>query len=375
MSRLDKDNSLYIWLSSCGLESYYAALKQGGVNEDNFTDLPLEEYELYGINQPDHRQKLFKLIQLVRRENSITNQATEQRKAVLEKQNQIIQQEKLKQRQSQPQPQQQRAVIKPVLSNPGSNSSNGSINPPQSLFQSPRKVAVMPSARRALELRQQQSGVSNSNISNINPAPAPVVSSGNKRQSLQPNSARQSYQPASQDEPDIPSNPIPKRQSFHQPNSARPSYQPPAAIIQPQPSNDNSEDESDYVEEDESIVEEDADAPVIVTSGKTSKIKVAVRKRPLNAKEKSLTQSDVCAANNSNRRVLIQEPKVKVDLTKYTESHQFVFDEVFNENSTNEQIYAVTCAPLINFCLKKGKCTCFAYGQTGSGLVKTLKSL
>ena len=30
--------------------------------------------------------------------------------------------------------------------------------------------------------------------------------------------------------------------------------------------------------------------------------------------------------------------RVKVDLTRYTEKHAFVFDEVFDENDTNEDV-------------------------------------
>lgn len=59
--------------------------------------------------------------------------------------------------------------------------------------------------------------------------------------------------------------------------------------------------------------------------------------------------------------------QTKVDLTKYVESHKFVFDEVFGHEASNEQIYARTCKPLVEFALNKGRATCFAYGQTGSG--------
>ena len=75
----------------------------------------------------------------------------------------------------------------------------------------------------------------------------------------------------------------------------------------------------------------------------------------------------MATVNTAGRAVTIHEPKVKVDLTKYVESHRFCFDEVFDENGTNEEIYAATCKPLIPFFLNKGKATCFAYGQTGSG--------
>jgi hypothetical protein len=36
--------------------------------------------------------------------------------------------------------------------------------------------------------------------------------------------------------------------------------------------------------------------------------------------------------------VLVNEVKVKVDLTKYTERHQFNFDEALDENVSNDQV-------------------------------------
>lgn len=100
-----------------------------------------------------------------------------------------------------------------------------------------------------------------------------------------------------------------------------------------------------------------------------SKIRVVVRKRPINSKEKAKGEVDVAVASQHDKTVCIHEPKQKVDLTKYVESHQFVFDTVFDEQSTNEEIYNDCCKPLISFFLNRGKATCFAYGQTGSGKV------
>jgi hypothetical protein len=100
-----------------------------------------------------------------------------------------------------------------------------------------------------------------------------------------------------------------------------------------------------------------------------AKIKCCIRKRPINSKEKAKGEVDVAVASQHDKTVCIHEPKQKVDLTKYVESHQFVFDTVFDEQSTNEQIYNDCCKPLISFFLNRGKATCFAYGQTGSGKV------
>ena len=51
------------------------------------------------------------------------------------------------------------------------------------------------------------------------------------------------------------------------------------------------------------------------------------------------------------------------------EKHKFIFDEAFDEKTTNEDIYLRACRPLISFMFEKGKATCFAYGQTGNSFI------
>jgi kinesin family protein 2/24 len=43
---------------------------------------------------------------------------------------------------------------------------------------------------------------------------------------------------------------------------------------------------------------------------------------------------------SSNFLILLQvhEPKQKVDLTAYTEKHEFVFDAVLNDQVTNDEV-------------------------------------
>ncbi len=101
------------------------------------------------------------------------------------------------------------------------------------------------------------------------------------------------------------------------------------------------------------------------------KIRVAVRKRPRNKKEKLRGETDVVSVRPGPTCV-VHEPKQKVDLTKFVETHEFVFDEVFSHEATNRQIYQRTCKPLVKFFLDKGKAACFAYGQTGSGKTFTM---
>ncbi|KAJ3381702.1 Kinesin-like protein kif24 [Entophlyctis sp. JEL0112] len=103
----------------------------------------------------------------------------------------------------------------------------------------------------------------------------------------------------------------------------------------------------------------------------SDRIRVCVRKRPLNKKELKSNQVDV--ANVLDRRTLVvNEPKVKVDLTKFVEQHEFTFDEVFDSDSTNDEVYKRSALPLVEYIFSGGKATCFAYGQTGSGKTYTM---
>jgi kinesin family protein 2/24 len=68
------------------------------------------------------------------------------------------------------------------------------------------------------------------------------------------------------------------------------------------------------------------------------KILVAIRKRPLTRKETRRSEQDIidCISPSS---LVVKEPRVKVDLTKYIECHNFSFDRVYDETLSNEQIY------------------------------------
>jgi kinesin family protein 2/24 len=101
-----------------------------------------------------------------------------------------------------------------------------------------------------------------------------------------------------------------------------------------------------------------------------SRICVAIRKRPLNGNELQTEQSDIMACSETG--LTIDEPKVKVDLSKYVASHRFHFDEVFDENADNAEVYRRTAAPLLQTAFDGGAATCFAYGQTGSGKTHTI---
>ncbi|XP_020583463.1 kinesin-like protein KIN-13A [Phalaenopsis equestris] len=116
------------------------------------------------------------------------------------------------------------------------------------------------------------------------------------------------------------------------------------------------------------------DEETSVRENNVAKIKVVVRKRPLNKKEISRKEEDIVTVHE-NAYLTVHEPKLKVDLTAYVEKHEFCFDAVIDEHVTNDEVYRVTVEPIIPSIFKQTKATCFAYGQTGSGKTYTMKPL
>lgn len=104
-----------------------------------------------------------------------------------------------------------------------------------------------------------------------------------------------------------------------------------------------------------------------------AKIKVVVRKRPLNKKEVSRKEDDVVSVSANS--LTVHEPKLKVDLTAYVEKHEFCFDAVLDQQVTNDEVYRETVQPIIPIIFQRTKATCFAYGQTGSGKTYTMQPL
>jgi kinesin family protein 2/24 len=105
------------------------------------------------------------------------------------------------------------------------------------------------------------------------------------------------------------------------------------------------------------------------------RIRVIVRKRPLSKKERSSSGSmDVIHPLDYGDfgKVLVYQPKTRVDLTKEVETVPFAYDNVFDESSNNVQIYQRSLRNLIQPFFKGQWSTVFAYGQTGSGKTYTM---
>ncbi|WJZ97974.1 hypothetical protein VitviT2T_016537 [Vitis vinifera] len=106
-----------------------------------------------------------------------------------------------------------------------------------------------------------------------------------------------------------------------------------------------------------------------------AKIKVVVRKRPLNKREMSKKEEDIISIVPNSNYLTVHETKLKVDLTEYVEKHEFVFDAVLNEDVSNNEVYSETVEPIVPIIFQRTKATCFAYGQTGNGKTYTMQPL
>ncbi|KAI8980806.1 P-loop containing nucleoside triphosphate hydrolase protein [Pilobolus umbonatus] len=101
------------------------------------------------------------------------------------------------------------------------------------------------------------------------------------------------------------------------------------------------------------------------------RIRVCVRKRPLNKKESMQNETDIISITGT-RTVEVNASKVDVALNSYMVKHSFTFDEAFDNTISNDQIYTRTARPLVDYVFKGGNATCFAHGQTGSGKTYTM---
>ncbi|XP_062215732.1 kinesin-like protein KIN-13B [Phragmites australis] len=115
--------------------------------------------------------------------------------------------------------------------------------------------------------------------------------------------------------------------------------------------------------------------PEKVKAAPVAKIKVVVRKRPLNKKEISKKEEDIIDIEQRSNSLTVHETKLKVDLTEYVEKHEFVFDAVLDEDVSNDEVYRETVEPVVPAIFNRTKATCFAYGQTGSGKTYTMRPL
>ena len=105
------------------------------------------------------------------------------------------------------------------------------------------------------------------------------------------------------------------------------------------------------------------------------RIRVIIRKRPMSRKEASRSDGvDIIhpLQYDGYGRILVYQPKTRVDLTKEVEILPFAFDNTFDEVANNVQIYERAVRNLIPGVFEGRWASVFAYGQTGSGKTFTM---
>ncbi|KAL4853994.1 Beta-adaptin-like protein C [Chlorella vulgaris] len=91
-----------------------------------------------------------------------------------------------------------------------------------------------------------------------------------------------------------------------------------------------------------------SEPPVLLaTRPDAPKIRVIVRKRPLNKKELDRGESDVLECDADASCLYLNAPRVTVDLTLNIDRHSFRFDDVFDEHVDNDQLYERAIQPLV----------------------------
>ena len=121
-------------------------------------------------------------------------------------------------------------------------------------------------------------------------------------------------------------------------------------------------------------------------TGKSSNVKVVVRVRPLNHMESSGNHRNV--VRPMDERVVVFDPHNDFDancfipnkrprrrsniLDRRVKDLRFIFDRVFDENATNQDVFDHTTKSILDGVLNGYNCTVFAYGATGAGKTHTM---
>jgi len=96
---------------------------------------------------------------------------------------------------------------------------------------------------------------------------------------------------------------------------------------------------------------------------KETAINVCCRFRPKNERE--------IKEEKNNKQFYFLSP-TSILIKNENKEHEFFFDSIFSEQTTQEQIYNEKILPLLDELFAGYSCTIFAYGQTGSGKTFTL---
>lgn len=98
----------------------------------------------------------------------------------------------------------------------------------------------------------------------------------------------------------------------------------------------------------------------------TETVKVMVRVRPMNAKEKSLGCKPVLKVDKSQNQIELIRPDNEGP------NKDFAYDSVYDVDSKQQEVYDESAFPLVESVIKGYNGTIFAYGQTGCGKTHTM---
>ncbi|GLC55847.1 Kinesin-like protein fla10 [Pleodorina starrii] len=98
-------------------------------------------------------------------------------------------------------------------------------------------------------------------------------------------------------------------------------------------------------------------------------VKVVVRCRPLNSKEKQDGRQRIVDMDVDAGQVKVRNPKS--DASEPPKA--FTFDQVYDWSCQQRDVFDITARPLIDSCIEGYNGTIFAYGQTGTGKSHTME--
>uniref|UniRef100_A0A8R1DGN2 Kinesin-like protein n=1 Tax=Caenorhabditis japonica TaxID=281687 RepID=A0A8R1DGN2_CAEJA len=106
---------------------------------------------------------------------------------------------------------------------------------------------------------------------------------------------------------------------------------------------------------------------IMKKSSKQETVKVIVRCRPLSAQEKENGHSKIVHMRTQVGQIELRNPK------DHEDTKDFTFDAIYDENSTQSDLYEETFRDLVDSVLNGYNATIFAYGQTGTGKTHTME--
>jgi hypothetical protein len=83
-------------------------------------------------------------------------------------------------------------------------------------------------------------------------------------------------------------------------------------------------------------------------------------------------QSSITVHELLDDKTVIVRDNTKTDKIAYVEPLKFTFDKVFDENSTQKDVYAYAATSVVDGVIEGFNGTIFAYGQTASGKTHTM---